>query len=412
VKVAALRRPLAMRIIARAVWYRCGFRSESMKVRVAYVCALVLVFASYRPAAQSPASQPDRIDALFKDLKWRNIGPANMAGRVTDIDAVESNPAIVYVAAASGGVWKSVNAGTTWEPIFTNYGTSSIGDVSIFQKDPNIVWVGTGEGMRAKQRVMGRRHLQVDRCGQDVHEDGIGRDGAHRAASSRIRRTRTSCTSRRRDTSGVTTRSAAFSRRLTAARPGRSCRWTAAGRSHRVRRLVMDPANPNILYASLWERIRKPYVFESGGPNGGLFKSTNGGETWTKLGGGLPSGSVGKIGLTVFRRNGKILTAIVEAPRSTDAKVPGPGIYRSEDAGVTWTFMNPSADRPFYYNHIYLDPNNAMRCSCCRCRRGSRRTAARRSRARCPASKATSMRCGSTRRTAIGSTSRTTRARR
>ena len=98
-----------------------------MKVRVAYVCALVLVLASYRPAAQSPASQPDRVDALFKDLKWRNIGPANMAGRVTDIDAVESNPAIVYVAAASGGVWKSVNAGTTWEPIFTNYGTSSIG---------------------------------------------------------------------------------------------------------------------------------------------------------------------------------------------------------------------------------------------------------------------------------------------
>ena len=123
----------------------------------------------------------------------------------------------------------------------------------------------------------------------------------------------------------------------------------------------MDPANPNILYASLWERIRKPYVFESGGTNGGLFKSTNGGDTWTKLGGGLPSGSVGKIGLTIFRRNGKILTAIVEALRSTDAKVPGPGIYRSEDAGVTWTFMNPSADRPFYYNHIYLDPNNAMR---------------------------------------------------
>ena len=120
-----------------------------MKVRVAYVCALALVLASYRPAAQSPASQPDRpdrVDALFKDLKWRNIGPANMAGRVTDIDAVESNPAIVYVAAASGGVWKSVNAGTTWEAIFTNYGTSSIGDVSIFQKDPNIVWVGTGEG--------------------------------------------------------------------------------------------------------------------------------------------------------------------------------------------------------------------------------------------------------------------------
>jgi photosystem II stability/assembly factor-like uncharacterized protein len=333
-----------------------------MKVRVASVCALVLVLASYRPAAQSPAaSQPDRIEALFKDLKWRNIGPANMAGRVTDIDAVESNPAIVYVAAASGGVWKSVNAGTTWEPIFTSYGTSSIGDVSIFQKDPNIVWVGTGEGCVRNSASWGDGIYKSTDAGKTFTKMGLGEtehiariithptnpDIVYVAAQGHLW--------------GYNQERGVFK----TVDGGKTWKKLAGGLPQDDRTgsgdLVMDPANPNILYASLWERIRKPYVFESGGPNGGLFKSTNGGETWTKLGGGLPSGSVGKIGLTVFRRNGKILTAIVEAPRSTDPKVPGPGIYRSEDAGVTWTFMNPSADRPFYYNHIYLDPNNAMR---------------------------------------------------
>ena len=92
-----------------------------MKWTVAFVSAAALGFAAIHLAAQAPSSSAAGIDALFKDLKWRNIGPANMAGRVTDIEAVEANPAIVYVAAASGGVWKSVNAGTTWEPIFTNY---------------------------------------------------------------------------------------------------------------------------------------------------------------------------------------------------------------------------------------------------------------------------------------------------
>src|SRR5262245_13145582 len=95
---------------------------------------------------QTPSAQTDAVDALLKDLKWRNIGPANMAGRVTDIEAVEANPAVVFVGAASGGVWKSVNAGTTWKPVFSDQATSSIGDIAIFQKDPKIVWVGTGEG--------------------------------------------------------------------------------------------------------------------------------------------------------------------------------------------------------------------------------------------------------------------------
>src|SRR6187455_1539863 len=108
--------------------------SRSWFVGVALLAGAVAIGAVHT-GAQAPTGTTARVDALFKDLKWRNIGPANMAGRVTDVEALESNPAVVYVAAASGGVWKSVNAGTTWEPIFTNYKTSSIGDIGIYQKD-------------------------------------------------------------------------------------------------------------------------------------------------------------------------------------------------------------------------------------------------------------------------------------
>jgi photosystem II stability/assembly factor-like uncharacterized protein len=325
---------------------------------------VVLALAGAQPGAEAPQVAADaaaRTDALFKDLRWRNIGPANMSGRVSDIEAVEANPAVVYVAAASGGVWKSVNAGTTWEPIFTNYKSASIGDVALYQKDPNIIWVGTGEDCVRNSVAWGDGVYKSTDAGKtfvsvglaDTHH--IGRIVTHPTNPDIVYVAAQGHLWGYNNERGVfkTTDGGKTWRKLTNGLPNDN--RTGAGD------LVMDPANPNILYAGMWERIRKPYVFESGGPNGGLFKSTNGGDSWTKLGGGLPTGPTGKIGLTIFRRNGNILTAIVEAPRSTDPAVPGPGVYRSEDAGATWRHMNPTASRPFYYNHIYLDPNNANR---------------------------------------------------
>jgi photosystem II stability/assembly factor-like uncharacterized protein len=310
-------------------------------------------------AAVTP--QTDAADALLKDLKWRNIGPANMAGRVTDIEAVEANPATVFVGAASGGVWKSVNAGTTWKPVFTDKATSSIGDIAIFQKDPKIVWVGTGEGCVRNSASWGDGIYKSTDGGDTFTSMGlndshhIARVVTHPADPNIV------YVAAQGHLWGYNRERGVFKtmdggktwRRLAGGLPTDD--HTGAGD------LMMDPANPQVLYANMWERIRKPYTFESGGPNGGLYKTTNGGESWTKLGGGLPAGTVGKIGLTLHRKNSRILTAIVEAPRSADEKTPGPGIYRSEDAGATWTFMNPTADRPFYYNHIQLDPNNPNR---------------------------------------------------
>ena len=172
-------------------------------------------------------SQPDAA-ALFKDLRWRNLGPANMAGRISDIEAVEANPSIVYVGSASGGVWKSVNAGTTWEPIFTRYGTSSIGDVAIFQPNPDIIWVGSGEDCVRNSVAWGDGIYKSTDGGKTFTNVGL------------------------RDT-------------------------------HHIARVITHPKNPDIVYVAaqghLWG-----YNAERG-----IYKTTDGGKTWRKLTNGLPN---------------------------------------------------------------------------------------------------------------------------
>ncbi len=333
------------------------FRLTNSRSLAAIAGAIVLASVTL-PGVQTPA-----VPALarIKDLRWRTIGPANMSGRVTDVEALESNPAVVYVAAASGGVWKSVDAGTTWTPIFTNYPTASIGDIGLFQKDPNIVWVGSGEACVRNSVARGDGVYRSTDGGKTFANVGlpeshhIGRVVTHPTNPDIVYVAATGHLWGYNPERGVfkTVDGGKTWRRLAGGLPDDG--KTGAGD------LVMDPTNPNVLYAGMWERIRRPHIFESGGPNGGVFKTTNGGETWTRLGKGLPSGRTGKIGLSIFRRDPKILVASVEAATSNDPSAPGNGIYRSEDAGLTWRFMNPSNGRPFYFSHIYLDPNNAQR---------------------------------------------------
>ena len=337
--------------------------SATSRFRVLTVLGLsvLAIFSAHLGAGTTPPSQAPAPPDLFKNLRWRNLGPANMAGRISDIEAVEANPAIVLVGAASGGVWKSTNAGTTWEPIFTSYGTSSIGDIALYQKDPNIIWVGSGEecvrnsvqwGDGVYKSIDGGRTF-VNVGLKETHH--IGRvithpanpDIAYVAAQGHLW--------------GYNPERGIFK----TIDGGKTWRKLAGGLPTDDRTgasdIQMDPSNPNILYAGMWERIRRPYIFESGGPNGGIYKSTNGGDTWTKLTTGLPTGRLGKVTITIHRKNPRILSAIVEATRSADLNVPGSGIYRSEDAGATWTYVNTTNDRPFYYSHIQLDPNDPNR---------------------------------------------------
>src|SRR5574339_182528 len=192
---------------------------------------------SWTLMAQGPASFSS--DPLVQSLKWRNIGNANLIGRISAIDALESDFAHVIVGSASGGVWKSTNAGTTWTTIFDNYGAASIGDVKINQKDPNIIWVGTGE-----------------ECGRNSAAWG---DGIYKTMDG-----------------GKTLN------KLTNNLPTDG--WTGAIEAR------MDPTNPNVLYVGFWERKRTAWNLDSGGANGGIFKTTDGGKTFKKLTKGLPTG--------------------------------------------------------------------------------------------------------------------------
>jgi photosystem II stability/assembly factor-like uncharacterized protein len=351
---------------------------HSLKVvlRISLLVSLTVVLAGSFPAQNAaPGNGPD----LTKHLSWRNIGPANMVGRISDFEALDSDFTQVLVAGASGGVFKSVNAGTTWEPIFDKYGSASIGDVAFFQKDPNIIWVGTGEECCRNSVAWGDGiYKSVDggktfkRMGLETTQS-IGRVLTHPTNPDVVYVAAPGHTWGYSGDRGLfkTADGGTTWTKLTAGLPN-------DGKTGAID-LVMDPADPDVLYVGFWQRIRRPWRFDSGGPNGGIFKSTDAGKTWTKLAKGLPSGDTGRIGLAIARSNPKVLMAIVEhgfqprqggqgggrpgagASQTTDPDYAdmtklGTGIYRSEDGGESWIFVNRMNNRPFYYSHIYINP--------------------------------------------------------
>jgi len=326
---------------------------------------------------------------LVKDLKWRNIGPANMVGRISDFEALDTDFTFVLVAGASGGVFKSTNAGTTWEPIFDKYGSASIGDVAIFQKDPNIIWVGTGEECSRNSVAWGDGVYKSTDGGKTFTNMGL--KDTHSTGKIIIHPDNPDIVyvASPGHTWGYTGDRGLFKTidggktwtKLTTGLPN-------DGKTGAID-MAMDPRNPSVIYVSFWQRLRQPWRFDSGGPNGGIFKTTNGGTTWTKLTRGLPTGELGRIGLAISRSKPNVLMAVVEhgfqPPRDTtragggagfagggggggggqrpptnpdylDMTKLGSGIYRSEDGGATWQLMNRTNNRPFYYSHIYINP--------------------------------------------------------
>ena len=256
------------------------------------------------------APSPDA--GLIKDFKWRNIGPANMVGRISAFTALDNDFTHVLVAGASGGVWKSVNAGTTWEPIFERYGTSSIGDVAFFQKDPNINWVGTGEECVRNSVEWGDGVYKSTDGGKTFVRMGlettqtIGKVLTHPTDPDIV------YVSGAGHPWGYTGERGLFK----TADGGKT--WTKLGGGlpndgkTGAMDLVMDPRNPDVLFVTFWQRLRQPWRFDSGGPNGGIYKTADGGKTWTKLTKGLPPGDVGRIGIAISRSKPDVLMAVVE----------------------------------------------------------------------------------------------------
>ena len=278
-----------------------------------------------------------------------------------DLEAVEDDFAHVYLASASGGVWKSENAGATWQPIFDRYGSASIGDIALFQPNPDIVWVGTGEANNRNSVSWGDGvYLSTD-GGMNFRHAGL--ENTHQIAriATHLNDPDYALVCAIGPLWGHGGERGLF--RTTDA--GNSWTKLAGGLPDDGKTgctdLITDPNNPEILYSAFYERLRQPWHFHSGGPNGGIFKSTDGGDSWIQMTQGLPTGDTGRIGLAIYRKNPDILMAIVEAAQTKDLSVPGSGIYRSEDAGASWTYVNSYNNRPFYYSQIRINPTDDQR---------------------------------------------------
>jgi photosystem II stability/assembly factor-like uncharacterized protein len=320
-------------------------------LRAILACLMVSgLLAVSTPAG--PADQPKPTDK-FKSLEFREIGPAVMGGRIDDFAVVESNPNIVYVGIASGGVWKTTNNGTTWEPVFDKEGVSTIGDIAIAPSDPSVVWVGSGEPNNRQSSSWGDGAYKSIDGGKTWKNMGL--EKTHHIGRIVIH-------PRNPDVVYV-----AALGHLWGPNPERGVyKTTDGGKTWSqvlkinddtgVSDIAMDPQSPDILYAAAYERRRTPFGFNGGGPDSAIYKTTDGGATWKKLTKGLPyenGGDTGRIGLEVYRKDPNIVYAIVQHEKG--------GTFRSEDKGETWKKMGDTDPRPSYYSQIRVDPNNDLR---------------------------------------------------
>src|SRR5262245_61586894 len=344
-------------------------------------------------ASPRPSPTPTPInwstDPMLKRFVWRGIGPASMGGRVDDIAAVESNPYIVYVGFATGGVWKSTNSGTTFQPIFDIYSTASIGDIAVAPSDPNVVWVGTGEANNRQSSSFGDGIYKSIDAGKTFTRMGL--EDSQSIARIVI------------DPKDPNTVYVAVLGHLFGPNKERGIYKTVDGgktwanvkfidEDTGFTDLAMDASDSKTLYAASYQRRRTSFGFNGGGPGSGIWKTIDAGKTWKKLeGGGLPEGLLGRIGLDVSRSNPNILYAQMEVGASVGAggeePTPGgpapspspspsasaspaasptptpidpkkPGVWRSDDKGKTWRIVSNENNRPMYYSQIRVDPKN------------------------------------------------------
>ncbi len=310
---------------------------------------LFIICASSLTTAQDK-SENKLDDTFLKNLQFRSIGPANMGGRIDDIAVVENNPSTFYVGAATGGVWKTTNNGTTFEPIFDGQGSTSIGDIAIAPSDPSIVWVGTGEANNRQSSSWGDGIYRSLDAGKTWANMGL-HDTKHIG--------RVLIDSRNPNIVYV----AALGHLWGPNKERGVFKTTDGGKTWSnvlfinedtgVIDLAMDPESSMTLYAAAYQRRRTPWGFNGGGPGSALYKTIDGGTTWTKLTKGLPEGITGRIGVDVYRGNPDIVYALVENAKG--------GTFRSDDRGETWRKMSDMDSRPMYYSQIRVDPNNDQR---------------------------------------------------
>ena len=311
------------------------------------IVAAALAAAPAAALAQPAASpQPDAL----KNLKIRNLGPARAGGRVTAVSGIPGKPNIYYVGAAGGGIWKTIDGGATWKAIFTHEATSSIGALAVSASNPQVVWVGTGEANIRNDVTDGRgvyrstdggqswQFMGLKDAGQistivinphdpdDVFVAVVGHAWAPSADRGVFRTT----------DGGKTWQKVLFVNDQTGASD-----------------LVMEPGNPMVLFAGMWQVRRYPWALDDGGPGSGLYRSTDGGTTWKKLTDGLPDGPYGRIAVAVAPSNPNHVYALIEAKTGL--------LWGSDDMGDHWHAVSDNHEydvRPFYFSRFYVAPND------------------------------------------------------
>src|SRR6185436_17216061 len=380
-----------VRFIALALMLAGAFAAQSLVVR-----------SEQRPAAATGSATPA---GPFDTLHFRPIGPASMSGRISDLAVYESNPSIYYVGTAHGGVWKTTNNGTTFEAQFQDLGLMSIGAVAVSQNNPDLVWVGTGESNNRQSTSWGDGVYKSTDGGKTYTKVGL--------ETSRFIN-RIVIDPRNNDVVFVAATGSLWG-------PGGErgvYKTIDGGRTWKqvlkvdddtgANDLVMDATNNKVLFASTYQRRRTQCCMNGGGPGSGIWKSTDAGETWTRLKGGIPDEPLGRIGLDVYRKRPNILYATIEgqsplpstssgpgrgagsgaapstapAASTTSAQPAAPaaeeapqgggrgslivsgvndtptGLYRSDDGGATWKKVNNENPRPMYFSQVRIDPND------------------------------------------------------
>jgi photosystem II stability/assembly factor-like uncharacterized protein len=312
---------------------------------------LLLIAAAVVPCAAWAQQAAPLTPALLRELRFRQIGPAVTGGRIHDVEAVPADPSTIYLATASGGLWKTTNNGTTWQPIFDDQPVSTFGDIAVAPSNPEVIWAGTGEQNNRQSTSWGDGVYRSTDAGKTwthlglVETRHIGRvvvhptdpDIAYVAALGNLWKPNPERGVFKTTDGGQTWSKVLYVDTLTGAVD-----------------LAMDPANPSTLFAATYQRLRQAWGFNGGGPGSGVYRSTDGGSTWRRLAGGLPSGDVGRIGLAIAASNPRVVMATIEHRGAG-------GTYRSTDGGETWRRVNSLNPRPMYYSEIRIDPRDENR---------------------------------------------------